>query len=489
MQEIFLWDYWGYKSAFALILWIPISMWIFSRERPTRAATHVLVWGMMWLPEAAAFDFPALPPFSKYSISAMCALAGTYWKARSRLKAARFGRGYDLLVFLMMAAEVGTVLTNQDTLRYGGWKTIDIAGFTAYDGVSAAVRDFLDVGIPILLGRALIRTQRDLRDVLSILVVAGLVYSVPILWELRMSPMLHVNLYGFAPRNDWAQNLRLGGYRATVFMGHGLVVGFFMFICTVAAVALQRAGKRQIWGIPTRYIVMYLFGVLVFCKAAAALVYGALGFLLIRYLGVKNQMRVLLLLGVIVVSYPFARLTNIFPTQALLTAAGWMGPDRAESLQFRFDNEDILVIKGVERPFFGWGGFGRERVYEAETGKDFVVQDGHWISLFGTHGTIGFVCYFLLLLLPVYQATRRMRTIPSRDDRALLAGLAFIVVMCSVNMLPNMQLPNLQFFFAAGLAALIKELPKQAAEDVKPVARAGSERPAQPRAAGLRHAG
>jgi hypothetical protein len=193
-------------------------------------------------------------------------------------------------------------------------------------------------------------------------------------------------------------------------------------------------------------------------------------------------MRVLLLLGVIVVSYPFARLTNIFPTQALLTAAGWMGPDRAESLQFRFDNEDILVIKGVERPFFGWGGFGRERVYEAETGKDFVVQDGHWISLFGTHGTIGFVCYFLLLLLPVYQATRRMRTIPSRDDRALLAGLAFIVVMCSVNMLPNMQLPNLQFFFAAGLAALIKELPK-------PVARAGSERPAQPRAAGLRHAG
>jgi hypothetical protein len=488
MNQIFLWDYWGYRSAFALVLWVPISMWIFSRERPTRAATHVLVWGMMWLPEAAAFDFPALPPFTKYSVSAMCALAGVYWKAGSRLRAARFGRGYDILVFVMMAAEIGTVLTNQDTLRYGGWKTIEIAGFTAYDGVSAAVRDFLDVGIPILLGRALIRTRRDLYDVLSILVVAGLVYSIPILWELRMSPMLHVNFYGFAPRSDWAQNLRMGGYRPTVFMGHGLVVGFFMFICTIAAVALHKAGKRQLWSIPMRYVVMYMFVILVLCKAAAALVYGAAGFLIIRYLSVKNQMRVLFFLGLIVVSYPFARLTNFFPTQALLSAAGLMGNDRVESLQFRFDNEDILVIKGVERPIFGWGGFGRERVYEPETGKDFVVQDGYWIGLFGTHGTLGFVCYFLLLLLPAYQTARRIQTIPSREDRALLAALGFIVVMCAVNMLPNMQLPNLPFYFAAGLGALILELPKQAAAELK-TARAGSTRPEASRAPSLRHAG
>jgi hypothetical protein len=82
-MKIFLWDYWGYRSAAALILWFPISMWIFSRERPTRAATHVMVWGMMWLPEAAGFDFPLLPPLQKFSISALCALIGVYWKAPS----------------------------------------------------------------------------------------------------------------------------------------------------------------------------------------------------------------------------------------------------------------------------------------------------------------------------------------------------------------------------------------------------------------------
>jgi hypothetical protein len=190
----------------------------------------------------------------------------------------------------------------------------------------------------------------------------------------------------------------------------------------------------------------------------------------------------------IVVSYPISRLTNVFPTQTLLSVAGLLGPDRVESLQFRFDNEDILVVKGIERPFFGWGGFGRERVYEAETGKDFVVQDGHWIALFGTHGLVGFACYFLLLLLPVYQATRKMHLIPSKIDRALLAGLGFIVVMCSVNMLPNMSLPNLQFFFAAGLATLMETLPKQAAIEART---ASDKNGLQPTAAatGLRHAG
>jgi hypothetical protein len=394
-------------------------------------------------------------------------------------------------VLLMMVAEVGTVLTNQDPLTYGSWKTIELPAFTTYDGISAAVRDFLDVGIPLVLGRALIRTRRDLRDVFSILVVAGIVYSVPILWETRMSPMLHVNVYGFASRSDWAQNLRLGGYRATVFMGHGLVVGFFMFICTTAAVALHKAGRRTILSVAMRYVVGFLFAMLFICKAAAALIYGTVGWLLIRYLNVKNQMRILMVLGIIVVSYPLARLTNLFPTQTLLSIAGLMGPDRVESLQFRFDNEDILVIKGIERPIFGWGGFGRERVYEAETGKDFVVQDGHWIALFGTHGLVGFTCYFSLLLLPVYQATRKMHLIPARSDRALLAGLGFIVVMCSVNMLPNMQLPNLQFYFAAGLGALMNTLPKQAALEA---ARATEQQARQPSAAGatvgsLRHVG
>jgi len=490
---IFQWDYWGYRSAFALLFWIPFGLYLFSRERPVKAGTHVLVWGMMWLPEAAAFDFPALPPFNKYSISAMCVFLGVYLKARPRLKAARFGRGYDILAFIMMAGQIGTVLTNQDPLQYGSWKTIHLPAFTAYDGLSAAVRDFVEVCVPFVVGRALIRSRRDVHDMLEILVVGGLLYALPILYELRMSPMLHANVYGFAPRDDWMQNVRLGGYRPTAFMGHGLVVGFFMFLSTTAAVILHKAGKRTLWGIPMGYVVGFLFVLLIVVKATAAILYAAAGFALIRYLTVKTQLRILLLLAILVVSYPFSRLTNVFPVDALLQASSAFGADRVQSMQFRFDNEDILVLKGVERPIFGWGGFSRERVYSEETGKDLVVQDGAWIARFGTHGTIGFVCFFAILLLPIVVAARRIKRIKSTTDRTLVAGLAFMVTVCCVNMLPNMGLPNLQFFFAAGLATLINELPRQAAQaakeqqDVERVEGRAAPEPSPGR--GLRHVG
>ncbi|HKP57832.1 MAG TPA: hypothetical protein VJV78_13965 [Polyangiales bacterium] len=464
---IYKWDYWGTFPAVALIAWVPLSFWLFSRYRPTLAAAMVLVGGTMWLPEAAGFDFPLLPPLNKYSISALCALLGAFWKARARVRAARFGRGWDLFVFVMMLGEVGTVLTNGDALRYGSWKVVDLPPFLPYDGVSAAIRDFLDVGIPFFLGRIFLRTGRDLRDVFTVLVVAGLIYTLPELWELRMSPMLHVNIYGYAARADWLQNIRMGGYRPTVFMGHGLIVGFFMFICTTAAIALQKAGKRSMLGVPLMAVVAYLFLLLVLCKAAAALIYGALAFWMIRYMRIKSQLRILMFFALVVVSYPVLRLTNVFPTKTLLAGARMLGPDREESLQFRFDNEDILVLKAEERPWFGWGGFGRERVYDNETGKDIVVQDGHWIPLFGTHGVVGFAAYFLLMLLPVLQAWRKMKNIPIKSDRVLLTALGLIIAVCCVNELPNMNLPNLQFFLAAGLAVLLEELPKIAAQQRK----------------------
>jgi hypothetical protein len=51
---------------------------------------------------------------------------------------------------------------------------------------------------------------------------------------------------------------------------------------------------------------------------------------------------------------------------------------RAESFEFRLVNEDLLLEKALERPMLGWGGWGRNRVFN-ELGKDLTVPDGHWI--------------------------------------------------------------------------------------------------------------
>jgi hypothetical protein len=209
--------------------------------------------------------------------------------------------------------------------------------------------------------------------------------------------------------------------------------------------------------------VSYLFFTLVMCKAMAAVIYGAVGFLLVRGLKVRPQMRVLAAVAVLVFSYPVSRMFEIFPTAGMLDAAGLLGADRVQSLQFRFDNEDLLLLKGSERLWFGWGGFNRERVYDPESAKDLVIQDGQWIAVFGTQGLMGFLCYFGLMLVPVVVAARQIKRVQRRSEQVMLAGFAFIVAMCSLNMLPNMQLPYMQFVFAMGLGVLMKELPKEGA--------------------------
>lgn len=57
------------------------------------------------------------------------------------------------------------------------------------------------------------------------LVIAGLIYTVPMLYEIRMSPQLHTIFYGYFP-HSFGQQARGGGFRPVVFMGHGLLVGF-----------------------------------------------------------------------------------------------------------------------------------------------------------------------------------------------------------------------------------------------------------------------
>jgi hypothetical protein len=166
---------------------------------------------------------------------------------------------------------------------------------------------------------------------------------------------------------------------------------------------------------------------------------------------------------------------EFFPTKQILAVAGTLGPERVQSLEFRFDNEDLLLLKGAERLWFGWGGFNRERVYDPDSAKDLVIQDGQWIAVFGTQGVIGFLCYFSLMVLPVFNAPRQMRRVKRRDDRTLLITFGFVVVICAVNMLPNMALPFLQFVFATGLATLMREVPRQEALERQQQEAAGAD--------------
>ena len=122
------------------------------------------------------------------------------------------------------------------------------AAMSLYDGLTLAVRWVVTLGFPFVLGRLLARRPEDIRLVLSALVIAALLYSVPILWELRMSPQLHHQIFGINPGSAWKQTLRGEGYRPMVFIGHGLGVSMFVAMACVAAAGLWR-GRVRILGV------------------------------------------------------------------------------------------------------------------------------------------------------------------------------------------------------------------------------------------------
>src|SRR5207302_8625560 len=76
------------------------------------------------------------------------------------------------------------------------------------------------------------------------------------------------------------------------------------------------------------------------------------------------------------------------------------GADRADSVQDRLENDDLMIQRAVERPVFGWGGWGRNRVYVKAQGEDSSVTDGLWIIAFGTRGWVGLLGVCLSILLP-----------------------------------------------------------------------------------------
>jgi hypothetical protein len=221
-----------------------------------------------------------------------------------------------------------------------------------------------------------------------------------------------------------------------VFIGHGLGVAFFIMTTTVAAAALWRT-KARIGRFSSAATTAYLSVVLVLCKTASVLVYTAALAPLVRWASPRVQLSVASVLVIIALAYPMLRVADLFPTTSLVEAAAAVSADRAESLKTRFDNEDQLLDRAWERPWFGWGRFGRSRVYKGYQGRDSSITDGHWIITLGVFGLVGFVSEFGLLALAVLRAAMALKFAPTMRESGYLAALALIVAINIVDLLPN----------------------------------------------------
>jgi hypothetical protein len=383
------------------------------------------------LPVGTAIKFEQIPAFDKQSIPNITALICC---ALFVGRMPKFFRGFGLPEILLLVLLIGPFVTsmfNTDPIQIG--ETF-LPGVGSYDALSASVTQFIFV-LPFFLGRNFLQSSEDNSDILRVLVIAGLAYSVPMLFEIRMSPKLHNWIYGYN-QFSFAVESRYGGFRPVVFTENGLDLAFFAMTTAVAAAALWRTQTRIGRFVPGG-ITAYLSFVLMLCKSMGALLYGAVLVPLVRWASPRLQLRVACVLAALAFSYPMLRVADLIPTTSILEAASAMSTERADSLKTRFDNEDQLLERAWQRRWFGWGRYGRNRVYNGYMGRDSSITDGHWIITIGIFGLVGFVAEFGLIALAVFRAAAALKFATTMQDATYLGALALIVAINNFDLLPN----------------------------------------------------
>lgn len=452
-------------ASLALLLWIPLTLLLFAQLRPAVAASISIIGSTILLPAGFAYDFKGLPAIDRELLGVFGALLGCALFARDRLVRPGRGFGVDALAAVMIAGGFLTAYTNADPLVIGGKS---LPGVALWGGVSRAAGTILTFWLPLYLGRALFRTPRDLRILILVLAVAGILYSLPVLWESRMSPQLHRWVYGYTPASFAQAKRPTGwGWRPMAFVGHGLALAQFLAICAIAAAAAARLKKRFL-GFPLSLGLPWIYFVLLMCQSLAAAIYATLAIPLVAFARLRWNRILLATLLVITVTYPALRSLDWFPTERLVDAARTWHEGRAGSLNFRFVNEDLLLTRAQERLWFGWGGFGRERLYD-ERGKSETTSDGFWIIQMGQVGLVGYLCSFGMILLPAAVALnalwgRRRVT----EEVVLVLALVWAVVLTGVDLLPNGFLTTRTLFVGGALLGAVGGWRSAASRPTKP---------------------
>jgi cell division protein FtsW (lipid II flippase) len=252
------------------------------------------------------------------------------------------------------------------------------------------------------------------------------------------------------------------------FMGHGLIASFFMMTTAVAATALWRT-RIQLFRLPSSGLTAYLVGVLVLCKSFGALLYGIVLVPLVKWTGARFQMRVAVVLVTMALLYPALRSLDLFPTQSLLEAIAEVSEDRMKSLDFRFKNEDKLLRHAFERPAFGWGRYGRYRVYDENSGQDESVTDGLWVITIGSYGLFGFIAQFGLLSIGVWRASSVLKLSKSAGDALVFSTIALIVAINIVELIPNSGLLPWSWLLCGALLGRADSLQSERIRKRRPV--------------------
>lgn len=426
--------------------WIPAIFYLFTLLPVQRAVVISFITAWLFLP-VAGFALPGLPDYTKMSATCYGILLATTIFDADRLLLFR-PRWIDLPMFIWCLCPAFSSLAND---------------LGVYDAFSAALNQTVTWGIPYLLGRIYLNSFVGLRQVAVGIFIGGLVYVPLCLFEVRMSPQLHRIVYGFFP-HSFAQTVRLGGYRPNVFMNHGLMVGMWMMAAALIGFWLLKAGTlRKVWGIALSWLVNGTLITFVLVKSTGAYFYFVIG-ISILYIArwARTALPLYLLIATMGIYLSMGVSGSITPAQREQIVnfnRDIAGEERAQSLETRLLNEEQLGERARERLLFGWGGWGRNRVINRETGRDQSITDSLWIITFGTTGLVGLISLTSVFLLPVvwFSQFRFPAQFWFHPKVAPIAVLAVVLSLYFLDCLFNAMVNPIFTVVAGGLSGFVVE--------------------------------
>ena len=423
----------------AMFGFIPFVYWLYTRLPGRRAALVAFLLAWMFLPNFT-YGFPGLPEYDKTFAASVAVLSATFFFDRQRLLAFRWSWGDALMLFWCLTPLLASLAN----------------GLGLYDGLSAFKNYLAAWAAPWLIGRLYVNDEEGVRDLLWGLFLGALIYA-PLCWiEMVMSPQLHHWVYGYHA-HSFLQSVRAIGYRPTVFMQHGLMVGMWMAGGSLAGLVLWRwdHSVQRLFGIPFKYLVGFVVATFVACQSMGALSLLLIGLAVIalsRRFRWRFALAAIVLLPVLAVSMKIA---GLWSGQGIVNLAARISGERAASFEYRVINEEMLVRKAQARPVFGWGGWGRSRIYDVE-GNDISVTDSYWIIIFGETGSLGLLAFAGIIAVPVLAFLRRYP--PGRWQDVAVARavpLATILALYFIDCLVNDMKSPLYVLIAGTLISLV----------------------------------
>jgi len=432
-------------AQIAIVAWIPFVLLLFALMPARRAVFYSIIGGMLFLPEVVAIKIPSMF-YGKMAAISIATFLGVLLFDGNRILSFR-ASWYDLFWVVLCGSSVVTSLDN---------------GLGLKDGLVESIGALTIWGIPYFIGRIYLTDIHAVREAAVAVLVGAMIYAPLCLLEVRISPQLNKWVYGYY-QHSFAQTVRFGGYRPMVFMQHGLAVGLFMGAASLIAVWLWSCGTlRQIWGIPMSWAAVFLIITTVLCKSTGGLLLAGMGAAVLMGVYYRRAAWPLILLIAVAPVYMVVRATGLFDGKLLVGAvAQLVNEDRAGSLKFRIDAEDVLSKKAMQKPLFGWGGWDRSRAMNAN-GVGKAVTDGLWIIVFGKKGIVGVVALFGTFLIgPLLLRKRYDPKLWVHPAVGPAVVSAVVVCIHLIDSLPN-GMPNAIYYFLGGGLAGLAAYPRSA---------------------------